>query len=260
MLKKFLWLLGSLVLVYSFIPKASAALSFSDNPEQVQQAVETLQPKVLLQFVDPSPPVTDFHEPDPLGVPAVEDFHTPAADVSGDIFAGGQNSLVSIAVGSAEGTRRPDGGFNQAYAGHIDPGNGVWNQGSFSYQHYSTSPEDADARQLKRLKGQTEVLEQIAASYSMSMTLEEKMNGIDLANQAPAAAIDQGGYVDWLADAKQKGLKGADAILYARTNSYINPKTGRLNAPGLGNNWGRVEQDQARRMGEISEALRVNTK
>ena len=52
-----------------------------------------------------------------------------------DIWEGDGDSLVAIAVGSAEGTRRPDGGKNSAYQGHPDPANGVWNRGSFSYQH-----------------------------------------------------------------------------------------------------------------------------
>jgi hypothetical protein len=89
----------------------------------------------------------------------------------------------------------------------------------------------------------------------MTLNLEERMNGIDLANQAPQAALGRGGYIDWLASAKQKGLTGAAGILYARVNSYINPNTGNLDAPGLGNSWSRVEADQKRRMEEIWKAI-----
>ena len=251
-LKKFLWLFPVLTAVFSTAPPARAALSFIDQPLFGQAAPPTMKATTptSLNFADPyepTPVVNDIRVQDP--VPQA------GSDSSGDIFAGGQNSLVAVAVGSAEGTRRPDGGFNDAYAGHTDPGNEVWNLGSFSYQHEADSPEHADDKQLDRLRGQDATLSQIAASYSMTLNLEERMNGIDLANQAPQAALDNGGYIDWLADAKQKGLTGAEAIHYARVNSFTNPNTGRLDAPGLGNSWSRVEADQKRRMEMIWEAI-----
>lgn len=248
-LKKFLWLLPVFTAIFSAASPANAALSFIDQPSFGQAA----PPPTSLNFTDPyepTPVVNDIDIQDP--VPQA------GADSSGDIFAGSQDSLVSIAVGSAEGTRRPDGGFNDAYAGHTDPGNGVWNLGSFSYQHGADSPEHADDKQLDRLRGQDATLSQIAASYSMTLNLEERMNGIDLANQAPQAALDRGGYIDWLADAKQKGLTGAEAIHYARVNSFTNPNTGRLDASGLGNDWDRVAADQKRRMEMIWEAIQKN--
>ncbi|OLP18842.1 hypothetical protein BST81_07950, partial [Leptolyngbya sp. 'hensonii'] len=70
------------------------------------------------------------------------------------LFQGGSFSLVAKAVGAAEGTRTPDGGRTWAYYGHRDPGNGVWNLGSFSYQHGADSPAEADVKQLRRLTGQ----------------------------------------------------------------------------------------------------------
>lgn len=70
------------------------------------------------------------------------------------MFEGDEHSLVAIAIGSAEGTRTPEGNKTSAYYGHIDPGNGVWNLGSFSYQHGAASPEAADQQQLKQLQAQ----------------------------------------------------------------------------------------------------------
>ncbi|GAB4477191.1 MAG: hypothetical protein OHK0037_39050 [Elainellaceae cyanobacterium] len=172
------------------------------------------------------------------------------------LFHGGAESLVARVVGSAEGTRAADGQRTKAYYGHTDPGNGVWNLGSFSYQHGASSPEEADERQLRRLQKQADLLQRKAASHGISLTLEELLNGIDLANQAPMAALDRGGYVDWLAEARQRGMQGEAAILWARTHSFIDPDTQQWNAPGLGNTADRISRDQDRRMKAIALALR----
>jgi hypothetical protein len=172
-----------------------------------------------------------------------------------DLFAGNSDSLVAVAVGSAEGTRTPEGDRNPGYYGHTDPGNGVWNLGTFSYQHDADSPEAADAKQLNRLQDQAQVMQAKAAAQGLTLTLEETLNGIDLANQAPKAVLDQDGYVDWLAKAHQKGLDGTDAILWARTQSFIDPKTQQWNAPGLDNDADRISRDQERRMMAIADAI-----
>ncbi|OUC16727.1 MAG: hypothetical protein B0A82_00435, partial [Alkalinema sp. CACIAM 70d] len=174
------------------------------------------------------------------------------------IFSGGANSLVARAVGSAEGTRRPDGGKNPAYYGHVDPGNAQWNLGSFSYQHGATSPEDADDRQLQRLQRQDQIIRERAAQYGMKLELQERLNAIDLANQAPLAALDRGGYVERLKAAKQEGLSGEAAILEARVNAYRHPDTQQWDAPGLGNNESFIRHDQARRMDAIAQAIIVD--
>jgi hypothetical protein len=173
------------------------------------------------------------------------------------IFEGGSNSIVAKTVGHAEGTRSVDGSKTRAYYGHVDPGNGAWNLGSFSYQHCDASctPDEADDRQLRRLRGQSQVLAQRADSNGIRMTLEEKLNGIDLANQAPLAALDQGGYVDWLRAAHQKGLTGSNAVLWARTYSFLNPRTQTWDAPGLGNRYDSIAYDQERRRAAIASAL-----
>lgn len=171
------------------------------------------------------------------------------------LFEGGSESLVARSVGSAEGTRRPDGGYNPAYYGHTDPGNGVWNMGSFSYQHGASSPDEADRKQLARLKNQAIELRQKAAAYQMKLDLEEELNGIDLANQAPLAALGREGYIDRLAQAYQMGLLGSEAILWARVRSFLNPDTGQWNAPGLGNTLDGITHDQNRRQTEIQKAI-----
>lgn len=185
--------------------------------------------------------------------PSPEEAHLPTA--LAPLFAGGADSLVAIAVGSAEGTRTPTGEPTPAYKGHKDPGNGVWNLGSFSYQHGASSPQEADARQLARLQKQAMTMFQDAEQRGMALSLEEQLNAIDLANQSPAAALSRGGYLDRLQEARQMGLKGTEAISWARTRAYLDPDTRQWNAPGLGNTVESITADQERRMGMISRAM-----
>jgi len=172
-----------------------------------------------------------------------------------DIWEGGTNSLVAEAVGRAEGTRGSDGSKNRAYYGHTDPGNGVHNLGTFSYQHCpgGCAPEEADRRQLARLKSQAEVIDKQAGGKD-NLNLIEKLNFIDLANQSPLAALDGSGAAKRLDEAKKKGLKGKSAVLDARVNAYRNPTTGRLEAGGLGGE-ADVQHDQGRRMDRIDDAI-----
>ncbi|MDB9527968.1 hypothetical protein PN498_18385 [Oscillatoria sp. CS-180] len=171
------------------------------------------------------------------------------------LFDGGTDSLVARAVGSAEGTRTPEGHKTPAYFGHVDPGNGVWNLGTFSYQHGAQNPEEADDKQMRRLQRQTEVLQRKAQTKGLELSDEELLNGIDLANQAPLAALDRGGYIDWLKEAQALGMEGSEAIIWARTRSFIDPDTQRWNAPGLGNNIYSIHSDQERRAHAITRAI-----
>ncbi|EKU97009.1 hypothetical protein Lepto7375DRAFT_1042 [Leptolyngbya sp. PCC 7375] len=173
------------------------------------------------------------------------------------LFQGNSNSLVARAVGSAEGTRTPDGGYTAAYYGHVDPGNHKWNLGSFSYQHGAKSPAAADTKQLKRLYKQALALRQQASQHQVTLSLAEELNGIDLANQAPLAALDRG-YIDWLAIARQQSMGEADRIVWARTRAFLDPDSGRWNAPGLGNTLNSIRWDQARRQQAVQQAIEMH--
>lgn len=205
------------------------------------------QDSVSLSFVPPAPPnvlakkMVTWTNPFSLFV-----AHSP--------FAGGSQSLVARVVGHAEGTRTATGEPTWAYWGHVDPGNRAWNQGTFSYQHAADSPEDADAKQLKRLARQAKALEKQAKAKDIKLSLIEMLNGIDLANQAPLAALDRG-YIEWLAEAKQMNLPESEAILWARTWSYWDPDFNTWNAPGLGNTRNSIEADQQRRQWAIAQVL-----
>jgi len=193
--------------------------------------------------------------PDPI--PTAKQIPVSQAIDSSTLFAGNSDSLVAKAVGSAEGTRTPEGKRNPAYYGHVDPVNGAWNLGSFSYQHGANSPEEADTKQLQRLQTQATTLQSKAQTHGLKLTLEQKLNGIDLANQAPQAALDRGGYIDRLVQAQQMGLQETEAVLWARTRAFLDPDTQRWNAPGLGNNVYSITHDQQRRQRAIAQAIEV---
>jgi hypothetical protein len=207
-----------------------------------------------------------------IGVTARPEVQTPTKAIANrgeqflkewnHLFKGGPESLVARAVGHAEGTRTANGGKTRAFYGHTDLGNGVWNLGSFSFQHcrdaaYKCStPEQADKFQLKRLWGQAVKLQEDAKKQGLTLTTEEALNGIDLANQAPLAALAaQGGYIELLKKAKSDGKKGDAAILWARVNSYWDGKRKKWAASGLGNTEARITHDQKRRMDSITDAV-----
>lgn len=175
------------------------------------------------------------------------------------LTAGDADSLAMVAIGAAEGTRGPDGSKNPAYQGHTDPGNAAWNKGTCSWQATPVAtPEEGDARCLERVKQDFARLTEEAAAMGMKLSLEELVNGLDLANQAPLATKGEGSYLHRLKEARDKGLSGWEAISWARVWSYIDPATGTWNAPGLGNNEADITHDQERRMGMIQKALERN--
>ncbi len=238
-------------------PSESAPVAIAPAPTTSPALDFNVVPPTTPSVPVPAPVATAPVVPKPPAQPAA-----PRPDIN--LFAGGSESLVARTVGHAEGTRTPDGSKTRAYEGHTDPGNGVWNLGSFSFQHcreaqYNCStPAQADVHQLRRLEGQAEKLRQRAAALGLELTLEEELNGIDLANQAPLAALGTPeAYPEHLARAKQMGLTGQDAILEGRVWGYWNTTAGRWEAPGLGNTEANIRHDQNRRMQAIARALDI---
>ena len=153
---------------------------------------------LVLQFdlaptVEPPAPIAQAA---PAAVPVAAPATEPQRPLVATLFEGGSQSLVARAVGSAVGTRIATGDITPAYHGHTDPDNRAWNLGTFSYQHGATAA--ADRKQVARLQGQTEVLKRRAMNRTISLTLEETLNGIDPANQSPLAAIGRVGYIERL--------------------------------------------------------------
>ncbi|NES95787.1 MAG: M23 family metallopeptidase [Desertifilum sp. SIO1I2] len=192
------------------------------------------------------------------------------------------DSPLAIAIGAAEGTRQPNGTKNPAYYWHVDPGNGVDNFGTFSYQHlppcdtYAVAsvsssslkreiaaekglPEKADDLQLRRLQGFHDELLAQAQAVGLELNQAELVNGLDLANQSPAAGLYAGGYIDRLAQMKQLVSDPDEQILEARIWSYWDMQRNRWDAPGLGNTYDSIRHDQQRRMTQVNLALELQT-
>lgn len=148
---------------------------------------------------------------------------------------------IVCGVGAAEGTRDKDCAKTWAYDSHTDPGNGVRNQGTFSYQHGAASAAEADAKQLANLRRVEKIIVERANAAGITLEKVELLSILDQYNQAPAAALGRNGTLD--------------RIIEARAKSYIDPDTGKLDAPGLGNTMPNVVQDQTRRTNAIADAL-----
>jgi hypothetical protein len=240
------------------------------TPANPPSAEATANATIALNFDPPStsgssPASPSSSSPASPSSPASTSATQPSPD--GDrLFAGNSDSIVARTVGAAEGTRTPDGGHTSLYEGHTDPGNGVWNRGTFSYQfgnQENLSAQEADRRQIAKIKRIHDSVMMAKAKQKglTPLTASEQINGIDMINQAPLAVTEDGGYIERLAEAKkEKGLKGEDAILEARVNAFWDPQRNGWDAPGLRayDDMGKetsIRHDQQRRMGMISEAL-----
>lgn len=155
---------------------------------------------------------------------------------------------IVCAIGAAEGTRDSNCNPNLHYSGHIDPGNGADNLGTFSYQHGATTPEDADRKQLVRLRrAELELQSQAEAKWGRGLSKSAIAAALDLWNQSPQAGAD---FVWHLPSPTPTTAE----IIKARSRSYVDPQTGKLDAPGLGDK-NAVEVDQARRTKEVENAI-----
>lgn len=151
-------------------------------------------------------------------------------------------------IGAAEGTRDLNCQPNQHYVGHIDPGNGASNLGSFSYQHGASSPAEADKKQMLRLRqAEVDIQQQAEQKFGRPLSKAGLAAALDLWNQAPKAGDD---IVTHLPSATPTTAQ----IVEARSQSYTDPTTGKLDAPGLGNEQA-IRADQRRRTAAVSNAL-----
>ncbi len=168
----------------------------------------------------------------------------------------------------AEGTIGSDGKPTGAWYQHGDPGNGKLNKGFGSYQVYqdprgaSLTPQQADRLQADRLAAQWSSLEVALNKAGIAPGQARNLiaaNALDAWNQAPAVF---GGSFGLLNQRRLSELKASidggesplDAVTQWRANSY-REDNGRLNAPGLGNDFGRVTADQRRRAEAVARGL-----
>lgn len=135
----------------------------------------------------------------------------------------GSNAAAAIVIGSAEGTRRPDGGFTPAYGGHADPGNAAHNRGSFSYQHRASSPADADRRQLQTLQGRLPAYEAAARNAGLDPRDARLASAyLDLYNQSPSAAAR---FLNQLGTLRGQPLDVAH-LTQLRVDAFVDRSTG----------------------------------
>jgi len=155
---------------------------------------------------------------------------------------------IFIAIGISEGTRTANGGYTRAYYGHTDPGNGAHNVGTVSGQQ-GGSPASSDRRWMATLTGTasrvTPLLQRMGLQPGTQGWNRILFNVLDLNVQAPAAAGD---FIKKIPQIIQQGAS-IEAIAKARADSFINPRTGRLDAGGFGNSYKRLFQDQRSRAG-----------
>lgn len=134
------------------------------------------------------------------------------------------NSPAAIVIGNAEGTRTPSGGRTSAYAGHIDPGNGVGNRGSFSYQHGAgLTPQQADTAQLNRLSRLIPAYEAAVRRAGLdpnNATLATAY--FDLYNQSPTAAAR---FLNQVGDLRATGIT-QQSVADLRFHSFVDKNTG----------------------------------
>jgi peptidoglycan hydrolase-like protein with peptidoglycan-binding domain len=164
-------------------------------------------------------------------------------------------SLISRAIGHAEGNLDVSGNTTGSYGGHTDYGNGKLNKGTFSYQHAAASPEAADQAQLAKFRAQQPVYE--AAARKAGLDPNNPLLAaayFDTFTQSEAAANLPGGFLDQLPALAREGVS-PENIIEARVRSFVDPRTGRLDAPAFGNNPSELRRDQARRMDAIVSVL-----
>ena len=139
--------------------------------------------------------------------------------------AKGSSALGAIIIGNAEGTRTRTGGMTNAYEGHIDPGNGKGNRGSFSYQHGTPgmTAAQADGAQLTKLTRQISVFETAARNAGVDPSNVTAATAyLDLYNQSESAAgrfLNQIGYLN------EAGISN-QSVTELRFRSFVDVSTG----------------------------------
>jgi hypothetical protein len=158
------------------------------------------------------------------------------------LTVGGKHAVVRRTVGAAEGNLDEDGVEQASARHHIDPGNYVRNTSVYSYQFAdslvvppgSTRVAEAEKAQLRKLKGHYETMARKAVQYGTSLDVLETIAGVDAANQAPdLVEASKGDYVAQLIAAGEKGFRGHEKILYARSWAFWYTRRQAFNAPGL---------------------------
>ena len=190
----------------------------------------------------------------------------PLPQVAANVAAGPVPMAISnvmhpffVAIGIAEGTRTPSGGFTKAYHGHRDRGSGAWNKGTVSSQN-APNAQGVDRQWMGKLTGLqmrvTPILRSLGVLPGTAGYNRLMFNILDSFVQSPLATTGAGGLLSRLGQVVRGGIT-IEAIAKARADSYINPATGRLDAGGFGNSYSRLLADQRSRAGAFDYKRRL---
>ena len=143
-----------------------------------------------------------------------------------------------VAIGIAEGTRTPDGGFTRAWGGHIDPADGNYNRGTVSGGRGATrgmNAEQVDNYYMNELTSLALAAGPVFQQYGMKPNAQiwhrAMFNYLDLHIQAPVAArdflrkipeaIQAGGQIEHFAKIRADSFRDpVSGILYTSFSSY----------------------------------------
>ncbi|MDY6897225.1 MAG: hypothetical protein SWZ49_04010 [Cyanobacteriota bacterium] len=220
------------------------------------------------------------------GVKSISSTHTSYSGELKDLFAD-NSSIGVLAICTAEGNCKIDGSRTKLYSGHLDPGNGVLNRGWCSDQgRGGNNLDNADAVCLKRTRSRIPRLVRKLQNVGIKpeQNIEAFINNLDQWNQASPRVSDA--FPTRYADALKKGLKGKEAILWARVEAFrksngeleagnsrvglfsicVNPQntyyTNRLQQYPMWSErwrWNCIALDQRRRLEAINQVLLKNT-
>jgi hypothetical protein len=221
------------------------------------------------------------------GIENIVEISTSYSGKLNTLFA--SNSSVGVlAICAAEGNCTSEGKKTSSYYYNLDPGNSADNRGWCSDQgRGGRNIDNADAGCLTRTRSRIpRLVRKIqAAGVNPEQNIEVFLNSLDQWNQASPHVSDA--FAFRYADALKKGLKGKEAILWARVEAFrrsdgdlvagnsrvglfsicANPKntyyTTRLQQYSMFSErwrWNCIALDQRRRLEAINEVLARNIK
>ena len=237
----------------------AAPASAAEFPTGKASTPDPASPMARLMYPDASPVLASlWARRERIGptTPALPQLASSMAAQSIPLSISNDMHPLFIAIGISEGTRTPSGGYTRAYYGHTDPGNGVHNVGTVSGQQ-GGSPQGSDRRWMATLTQKqlqlAPVLQRLGIPANSVAYNRLMFNALDLMVQAPAA------YPDFVRQLPAILARGAtiEAIAKARADSFINPRTGRLDAGGFGNSYSRLLADQRSRAGAFDYKRRL---
>ncbi len=227
--------------------------------------VFAIAPEIPIVLKPPQPPVYSTQH--------LTDIPLSVRELFGSKKHGG-----AIAVGVAEGNLTPTGKPTTIYLGHTDPGNFATNKGFCSWnKSQNISVAEADVLCLKALQWQSVATENRMIDLGLKPENHKKaiIMGTDLWNQSNSAGPN---FPLAYKVAKNKGLEGQDAYIWARVEAFRN-KQKELDASGLFGickrepyykeelkglvvdseewRWNCIKLDQGRRVKEIGNVLKL---